>query len=391
VNNTDNRSPVSHARPRIIIAINSAWNIYNYRAGLVKSMVNHGYDVIAVAPQDEYSDKLADLGCRYIQLPMDAQGTSPARCLLYLLRFIRLLQRERPAVYLGYTVKPNTFGSLAAKLMRIPVINNIAGLGIVFGTNGRLTGFVESLYRLSLSSSRKVFFQNRDDRAHFIEAGLVRPQSTELLPGSGVDLDKFRVAPLPQIGPDSRDDFRFLLIARMLWDKGVGEFVEAARQVKQQFPKVRFCLLGFLDVKNPAAISQEQINQWVSEGVIEYLGSTDDVRQEIEKVHCVVLPSYYREGTPRSLLESAAMGRPIITTDAVGCREVVDDGVNGYLCKPRDATDLADKMITMLGLSDKELAEMGGQGRMKMEREFDEELVIGKYLEAIDEILTSLT
>jgi glycosyltransferase involved in cell wall biosynthesis len=322
---------------------------------------------------------------------MDAQGTSPAGDLLLLLRFIRLLKHERPAVYLGYTVKPNIYGSLAAELLRIPVINNIAGLGIVFVKHGLLTRFVKSLYRRSLSGSRKVFFQNRDDLAHFIEAGLVRPQSTDLLPGSGVDLHKFRVAPLPQIGPDSRDDFRFLLIARMLWDKGIGEFVEAARQVKQQFPKVRFCMLGFLDVKNPAAISQEQMRQWVNEGAIEYLGSTDDVRQEIEKAHCVVLPSYYREGTPRSLLESAGMGRPIITTDAVGCREAVDDGVNGYLCKPRDATDLADKMITMLGLSDKELDEMGRQGRMKMEREFDEDLVIGKYLEAIDEILASST
>jgi glycosyltransferase involved in cell wall biosynthesis len=352
-------------------------------------MVNRGFEVTAVAPQDEYSDKLADLGCRYIQLPMDAQGTSPARDLLLLFRFIRLLRRERPAVYLGYTVKPNVYGSLAAKLLRIPVINNIAGLGIVFGTNGLLTRFVKSLYRLSLSGSRKVFFQNRDDRAHFIQAGLVRHQSTDLLPGSGVDLDKFRVAPLPQIGPDSRDNFRFLLVARMLWDKGVGEFVEAARQVKQQFPGVRFCLLGFVDVKNPSSISQEQMSQWMKEGVIDYLGSTDDVRQEIEKAHCVVLPSYYREGTPRSLLESAAMGRPIITTDAVGCREVVDDGVNGYLCKPRDATDLADKIVKILGLSDNELAKMGIQGRIKMENEFDEEIVIKKYLEAIDEIISS--
>jgi glycosyltransferase involved in cell wall biosynthesis len=211
----------------------------------------------------------------------------------------------------------------------------------------------------------------------FVESRLVRPAQTDLLPGSGIDLERFTPTPFP-----TRDGARFLLIARMLWDKGVGEYVEAARLLRSRYPNVEFCLLGFLDVRNPAAIGREQIAKWVKEGVVSYLGETHDVRSEIAAADCVVLPSY-REGTPRTLLEAEAMGRPVVTTDAVGCREVVDDGVNGFLCKPRSATDLAQKMETILNLSHDSRAEMGRKGREKMEREFDERIVIAKYLEVI--------
>lgn len=171
----------------------------------------------------------------------------------------------------------------------------------------------------------------------------------------------------------------------MLWDKGVGEYVEAARRVKQLYPDAEFGLLGFLDVKNPAAISREQMDEWVAEGVVNYLGVSDDVREQIAQADCVVLPSY-REGTPRTLLEAAAMARPLIATDAVGCREVVEDGVNGYLCRVKDAEDLADRMERMIGLSDDERTEMGRRGREKVEREFDEQFVIDAYLKAIREV-----
>jgi glycosyltransferase involved in cell wall biosynthesis len=171
----------------------------------------------------------------------------------------------------------------------------------------------------------------------------------------------------------------------MLWDKGVGEYVAAARRVRQRYPDAEFCLLGFLDVQNPAAISREQMDEWVAEGVVNYLGVSNDVREQITAADCVVLPSY-REGTPRTLLEAAAMARPLITTDAVGCREVVDDGVNGYLCRVKDADDLADKMERMIALSATERTEMGRRGREKIEREFDEQLVIDAYLRAIKDV-----
>jgi glycosyltransferase involved in cell wall biosynthesis len=355
--------------------------------------VAEGYEVVAVAPLDDYAARLEELGCRYVPLAMENIGTHPGRDLMLWWRFYRLLRRERPDVYLGYTVKPNVYGSLAAHALGIPVVNNIAGLGVVFIKGSWLTRLVRGLYRLALRRSTHVFFQNEDDRSLFIEGGLVRAEVTDRVPGSGIDLEKFSFVP-PNLnhspaGISNRTErFRFLLIARMLWDKGVGEYVEAARQVHLRWPEAEFCLLGFLDVLNPAAISRTQMKEWEDEGMIRYLGVSDDVRVEIAETDCVVLPSFYREGVPHTLLEAAAMGRPIITTDEVGCREVVDDGLNGYLCKVRDTGDLVQKMEMMLALDAEERAAMGRYGRNKMEQEFDEQIVIDRYLEVVSGIST---
>jgi len=367
---------------RVMIALNTAWNLVNFRSGLIRALVSHGYDVIAVAPADEYAHQLAALGCRFVPLPMDNKGTHPGRDLMLLMRFVRLMRKERPDVFLGYTVKPNVYGSLAAHLYGVPVINNVAGLGAVFIKGGWLNWLVQVLYRLAFSHSRKVFFQNEEDRQLFISRGLVDSSVTDRLPGSGVDLQKFQPTPLP-----GKSRIRFLLIARMLWDKGVGEYVEAARLLKRRSLEADFCLLGFLDVQNPAAISNLQMNEWVIEGTVRYLGVSDNVREEIAQADCIVLPSFYREGVPRALLEAAAMARPIVTTDSVGCRDVVDDGVNGYLCKPRSAADLADKMERFVAMSHTERELMGLRGREKVEREFDEQIVICKYLLAIESVL----
>jgi glycosyltransferase involved in cell wall biosynthesis len=350
--------------------------------------VAQGYEVVAVAPDDAYAERLASLGCRFVALPMDNQGTHPLRDLMLIIRFWLLLRRELPDVFLAYTVKPNVYGSLAAGILGIPVVNNIAGLGAVFIKDGWLVRLVRGLYRLALRRSAKVFFQNGDDRALFIDAGLVKPEQTDLLPGSGIDLTRFSIDG-KSLTPSANDlgrPFRFLLIARMLCDKGVVEYVAAAKQIRARWPNVECALLGFLDVQNPAAISTEEMNAWVAEGHVRYLGVSDDVRSEIAAADCIVLPSY-REGTPRTLLEAAAMAKPIITTDAVGCREVVDDGVNGYLCKVRDAEDLAAKMDRMLALSMDERAAMGRAGRKKMETQFDEKIVIAKYLQVVAELV----
>lgn len=369
-----------------MIALNTAWNLINFRSGLIKALVAQGYEVVALAPHDEYAAQLQTLGCRYLPLTMDNKGTHPGRDLLLLTHFYRLMRSEKPDVFLGYTVKPNVYGSLAAHALRIPVINNVAGLGTVFIKGGWLNQLVRGLYRIALSRSAKVFFQNEDDRQLFISGRLVSETIADRLPGSGVDLSKFQPTPLP-----ARHTVRFLLIARMLWDKGVGEYVEAARLLKLRGIQAECYLLGFLDVQNPAAISRKQMDNWVAEGVVRYLGVSDNVREEIAQADCVVLPSFYREGTPRTLLEAAAMARPIVTTDSVGCRDVVDDGVNGFLCKPKDASDLADKMARMAAMSHAERVAMGLRGREKVEREFDEKIVIEKYLAAIEVVLGKST
>jgi glycosyltransferase involved in cell wall biosynthesis len=337
-------------------------------------------------------------------MPMDNRGTHPLRDALLLMRLIRVLRAERPAAMLGYTVKPNIYGSIACHLLGIPTINNISGLGAVFISHGWVTQVVQFLYRQALARSAHVFFQNGDDEALFLSRGLAPKGRTGLLPGSGVDLVRFapvvRFAPISAEGDSLRGSeqqaarlFRFLLIARMLWDKGVGEYLEAARVLRQAHPQiesaVEFALLGFLDVKNPAAISRDQMNAWVEEGVVKYLGSTDDPRPFVAGADCVVLPSY-REGTSRSLLEAAAMARPIITTDVEGCREVVDDGINGLLCQVRSGKDLAKKMSRMLSLPVEERDQKGRAGRAKMERQFDEQIVIDRYLSVLDRVCSNI-
>jgi len=367
----------------VVIALNTAWNLLNFRSGLIRALIANGYEVVAVAPPDEYAQQLQALGCRYVALPMDNKGTHPGRDIFLLMRFYWLLKQERPNVFLGYTVKPNVYGSLAAHALSIPVINNIAGLGTVFIRGGWLSRLVRNLYRAALSRSATVFFQNDDDRKMFVSEGLVNGEITDRLPGSGIDLQSFSPCPLP-----GRPTLRFLLIARMLRDKGVLEFVGAARTLKRLGINAEFCLLGFLDAQNPTAISRNQMDEWVADGAVRYLGVSDNVREEIALADCVVLPSY-REGTPRTLLEAAAMARPIVTTDTVGCREVVDDGSNGYLCRVKDAKDLAEKIEKVCLLPPEERALMGLRGRKKVEREFDEQIVIKMYLDAISSILSA--
>jgi glycosyltransferase involved in cell wall biosynthesis len=371
-----------HLSPKIVVAVNSSWNLINYRMTLIKSLVSAGYEVITVAPSDAYFERLGALGCRNLIMSMDANGVNPLRDLSLLWSFLRLFWSERPDLYLGFTAKPNLYGSLIAHFFGVPVINNIAGLGLVFTNVSWLTHLLSLLYRLILPRSAKVFFQNNEDQEMFISKGFVQQKTADCLPGSGVDLTKYATVPLPN---NSR--IRFLLIARMLWEKGVGEFVEASRLLKKQGIDAECCLLGFIDVKNHNAISQKQIDTWVDEGVISYLGASDEVASEIAKADCIVLPSFYREGTPRSLLEGAAMGRPIITTNSVGCRDVVEHGLNGYLCIPKDPSDLANKMAQIVTRSSDERTAMGVFSREKAEREFDEEIVIKKYLQAVEACL----
>ena len=365
---------------KIVISRNTSWSLFNFHSGLIKALSEYGFEVLVLCPEDEYTSSLSLLGCRFIPLQMDNAKMNPLKDFLLFWRYLMIFGKERPDIYLAYTIKPNIYGSVAAHLLNVPVINNVTGLGSTFIQGGWLGRFVGMLYRLSFYKSRKVFFQNEDDRGFFLDSGLVSGEVAERLPGSGIDLDKFSAAPMPD-----NLKMHFLFIGRMLRDKGVYEFIEAARLLKKRGIKAEYWLLGFLKVDNPTAISKQEIREWLEEGIIRYLGSSDDVRDHIESVDCVVLPSY-REGVPRTLLEAAGMMRPIIASDVAGCRDVVDDGVNGFLCRPRDAEDLADKMQKMEALSASEREVMGVKGREKVEREFDQKIVIEKYFKAIFDI-----
>jgi glycosyltransferase involved in cell wall biosynthesis len=366
---------------RVLLASNTARYLYNFRSGLIAALRDRGHKVIAVAPWDEYSARLAAAGCEVVDLPMDNKGTNPLRDMHTLLDFWRVLRNHRPDAALFFTVKPVIYGSLASRLLAVPAISTITGLGTAILRNDWLTRVVERLYRVSLRWPVKIFFQNEDDHRLFVERGLVCGEKAERVPGSGVDLRRFGVAP-----PAANPAPVFLLSGRLLRDKGVGEFIEAARRVKANHPGTVFQLLGSLGVANSSAISEEQVDAWVKEGVISYLGETDNVVPFIAAADCVVLPSY-REGTSRTLLEASAMARPIVTTEVPGCRQIVEDGVTGLLCRPKDPADLMEKIETMIALGPAQRAEMGRKGRQKMEREFDERIVLERYLAAIDQAL----
>ena len=366
---------------KIAIVVNNSWYAYNMRFNLALAFKDAGYEVIFICPYDKYSEKIKQ-EFKYVDIKLNTKGTNPIEDLKTVYRYYKIYNKIKPNIILHYTIKPNIYGTLASSILNIPTINNIAGLGTLFIKQNFVTKIAKWLYKVSQKRATKVFFQNNDDFKMFVDEKLVEKRKCDVLPGSGVDINKFV--------PVEKDDdgiFRFLIVSRMLWAKGIVEYVESAKIIKEKYNNVEFQLLGHLDVASPTAISKEQMDTWVNSGFVNYLGSSANVRVEAAKADCIVLPSYYREGTPRTLLESASMAKPIITTDNVGCRDVVENGVNGYLCEVKNAKDLADKMEMMLNLPEGERLVMGKAGREKMIREFDEKIVIDKYLESIKEIL----
>lgn len=360
----------------VVLAANSLWYITNFRTGLIRALVDAGYRPIVLGPADAIQEKrLAELGSGFEAVTIDRKGLDPLAELSLLSRYRRILKRLKPLAYLGFTIKPNIYGALAASKFGIPVIANVSGLGTAFIRPGVLQHIVTSLYRVAFRDVM-VFFENADDRQLFIERKIVRAAQTRLVPGSGIDLEQFAPTPLP-VGPP-----RFLLIARLIGDKGVREFVEAARASRRRMPGARFRLLGGLDEGNRTSIAPSELQAWIDEGVIEHLGETNDVRPFIADATAVVLPSY-REGLPRSLLEGAAMGRPLIATDVPGCREVVDEQVNGFLCAVRDPASLAAAMERLAALPEERLNAMGAASRRKVHEQFSEELVVRAYLDAL--------
>ena len=362
----------------IIITINTSWNIFNFRVGLLKSLQNEGYHIVCVAPRDEYSERLEALGFEYRHIDIDNRGSNPFRDMKLIYQLYKIYKEINPMVILHYTIKPNIYGSIAGGLLGMKMISNISGLGTIFLNQSFASRVGKWLYRVALKYPRVVFFQNRDDRELFVDLGLVDYNKSDVLAGSGVDMEVFKAPYKKKI---YKKRLAFLFIARLLRDKGIVEFVEASAML----PNSDFYILGEYYPNNPTAITPKQIQKWTKSSNLIYLGSTDSVKEVIDSVDCVVLPSY-REGLSRVLLESASMAKPIVTTNVAGCKEVVDDGINGFLCKPKDKASLARSIKKMIDLTYKEREEMGERGREKVAREFDEKFVIDRYKEAIREL-----
>jgi glycosyltransferase involved in cell wall biosynthesis len=354
---------------RVAICAGYSPSLLNFRGPLLRELVVGGHEVIACGPQatPDLREALSELGVTFREVPCDRAGLSVRRDLRLLRALVSLFRSVEPDIVLNYTIKPVIYGSLAARLAGVPhVYSMITGVGYAFtgeGIGRRAVRMAASaLLRLSLRGNRAVFFQNPDDRALFEQLGLIGQRGRSILiNGSGVDIEEYRPAPLP-------DQLSFLMIARLLADKGVREYVAAARLIRARYPDVRFRLVGPLD-PNPSALRREEIQKWVREGLIDYLGELEDVRPAIAASSVYVLPSY-REGTPRTVLEAMAMGRPAVTTDAPGCRETVVHGVNGYLVPVRDAEALAQALERFI--QEPELVgQMGGESRRIVADKYD--------------------
>ncbi len=356
---------------------NTAWNILNFRSGLIKTLLAHNHQVIAIAPADEYIEDIEALGCQVIPIKqLSRKGTNPMSDLRLVHELYRIYSRENIDIALHYTIKPNIYGSLAARLSGTRSICTVTGLGYSFMQKGWVNRLVRSLYKRAFRRVEVVAFQNEDDRELFVKGGLVAPQKTLLIKGSGIRCHYF--VPLPKT--QEQDKMVFLFVGRLLFDKGIREFLEAAKQLQSQ--KAEFWVLGTIDEGNPSCISPRLIHEVHEAGIVHYLGSSDDVREIMRNADIVVLPSY-REGLPRVMLEALSMAKPVITTQAPGCRETVVDGVNGLMIPVADASALADAMLKMLSLTPDTLIEMGKAGRTMALEQFDETIIVGQYLELI--------
>jgi glycosyltransferase involved in cell wall biosynthesis len=336
-----------------------------------------------LAPRDYKTDEVVALGCTFHELRIESKSTNPLKDLTTFYGLYKTYRKLNPDLVIHYTIKPNIYGSIAAGLLNIPSIAITTGLGYSFLKEGAINKLVTFLYRFAFRYSKSVWFLNQDDLNVFVQKKILSKEKVFLLPGEGVNINEFKPSEVsPKISPKV-----FLLIARMIWDKGVREFVEAAQIVKRQYPEIRFQLLGPTDSDNPNAVPKKIVEQWHQDGIIEYMGVSNDVTSEIRNATAVVLPTYYKEGMPKVLMEAAAMGKPIVATNVSGCKEVINEGENGFLCEPRNASDLAEKIIHIINLSDEQLLNIGKKSRELMVMNYDERMIIQHYYMFIHKLL----
>ena len=336
--------------------------------------------MVLIVPEDDYTEKLKSLAVTIRVIQMSGQGRNPLKEIRLFLQYLRLLNRGTHC-FLGFTIKPVLYGGIASWLLGIPSIPTITGVGSAFVRKFWWQRLVEVAYKCALASSQVVFFQNSDDRELFISKKLVNPRQPRIVGGSGVDVEEFPLKPLPET-KKAGDPVRFLMVARMLIDKGVYEFINAARMVLRKKRNAMFLLVGPLDETNPGSVSKKIIDAAVRDKIIENMPFQDDLLPVLVGCDCFVLPSY-REGLPRAVLEAAAVGRPVITTDTAGCRRVVDHGRSGLICRPRDAQSLANAVESMLDRTSMDRRRMGIEGRGKVENEFSVGRVVQDYQEEI--------
>jgi glycosyltransferase involved in cell wall biosynthesis len=357
---------------RIIIVANTTWNIYNFRLNIIRKLLQEGHEVIVMAPVDKfisYTETIREVTHIPIR-HLYRDSVNPIQDLRLLLELIRLYRKYKPDLVLHYTVKPNIYGSLAARLLNIPSVGVITGLGYSLIHEGWINVVTRMLYKLTLSYHRKIIFENTDDKALFEKTGLVQSAKSVSIKGCGVDTSFFS----PNGDGRRPGILTFTFIGRLLYDKGVKEFIQAAQHVKKDHQNVEFWLIGEIDKENPSSVNNEDLLKWIRDPSIQYHGATENIRKFIEKSDCIVLPSY-REGMPRVIMEAMSMERPVITTDTAGCRETVEEHLNGYLVPVKNSVALAGAMNDFIQLDSEAKLKMGQAGRTKVLHEFDDRII----------------
>ena len=361
---------------KILFLTNSSSGFYSFRKELAQALVQDAHEVILCMPAAARTEYFRALGCRIVDRRFDRHGTNPLRELELLRFYKRLLREERPDLVFTYTIKPNVYGGMACQQLGVPYCANITGLGTAVENGGLMQKITLALYRRGLRDARKVFFQNTMNRDFMLSHAVVREGQYDLLPGSGVNLAEYQ--PLPYPDGDTVD---FLFISRVMKEKGIDQYLEAAEAVRKRHPKTRFHVCGSCEQDYEARLRALE-----QQGVIVYHGEIEDVAGMHRVCACTVHPSYYPEGMSNVLLEACACARPILTTDRPGCGEIVDDGVNGFVVREKDSGDLIGKIERFLSLPWEARRDMGLAARAKVEREFDRQIVIRKYLDELEAV-----
>lgn len=373
-------------KQRIALVANTTWNISNFRKNILKALHEAGFEILVIAPVDEYIDYLTDFPyVKHISVKhLSRKGINPLQDLLLTLELIRLYKKQKVDLTLHYTIKPNLYGSFAARYLGTANISVITGLGYTFIHNGLINRLSTFLYRIALVSNSKVIFENHDDRILFLNNKLVAAAQALSVKGCGVDITHFQ--PIPK--SSYQNTLVFIFVGRLLYDKGITEFVAVAKKIRMLYPTVQFWILGEIDTQNPAAIKETELQEWIAQQHVDYKGFVKDVRPYLAESDCIVLPSY-REAIPRAIQEGMAMGKPAISTDVPGCREAIEHGKNGYLVPVQNIDTLFEYVKKMIEMPVAQRIAMGEYGRQKTLNEFDDRLIADQIVAVIQEVLQS--
>ena len=360
---------------RILIFANNVGGLVSFRRELLEALRKNNEEVFCCVPAGDAIEAVKALGCRFVPIEMDRHGTNPFQELKLLSSYRKILKAIKPDIVFTYTIKCNAYGGMACSMMKIPYVANITGLGTAIENGGIMQKVSLFLYKAGLRKAQKVFFQNTENRDFMLAHGAVRG-AYDMLPGSGVNLDKYTVCPYP-----AGETVDFIFVARIMKEKGIDQYLEAAKYITEKYPQTRFHICGTCEPEYAGNL--EELHE---KGVVIYHGAVSDMEKIYAMASCTVHPTYYPEGMSNVLLESCACGRPIITTDRSGCREIVDNGVNGFIVRQRDSQDLIEKIEKFLALSWDDRRIMGLAGRAKVEKEFSRAIVVERYMEEVQRI-----